>query len=159
MKTLLIVGVLAVVIYLLGYFWHRKSITTDVGIEPASLGYGISSDDLTTLVCSKVCNGKLFPDYNYLSVLFSGNYNAADWEPKFQKEQEGIDKIRGWAKALPLCPLRSEYLSWMDYYQNKLDSARKELRTKDEKKHMDGYYTEQKKQGDRIRDVVIEEPK
>ena len=157
MKIILIVTLLLAV-WPSWYFYHRYSVTTKVGVGPQSLGYGISDDDLRTLVCQKVCNGTLFPDYLYLDVWLSGDYDPTYWEPKFQKEQDGIEKVRTWAKTLPLCPLRSEYLSWMDFYQDRLNEARSELKNKTVKKRQDEYSREREQTDQRTRDIQIPGP-
>lgn len=82
--------------------------------------------------------------YTDLGVWLSRNYNAADWEPAFRKEQETIDGIRLWAKTLPRGSVRSEYLRWLEYYyQWGLDEARKELKNKTQLHEMEQYYTSQ----------------
>ena len=122
--------------------------------RPKELGYGMSDDDLRALVCGKVCDGSLFPDYTYLDVWLSGNYDPAWWSPRFEEEQKGIDKIRNWAKTtLPWCPLRSEYLGWMDFYQDRLNGARSELKNKKQKKEMEDYYQENENRRKRLASV------
>jgi hypothetical protein len=82
------------------------------------LGYGLSQRELSLGVCEKLCQEQEFPEYNAVSVWMSGNYDPRYWEPLFKNEQKGIDKVRKWALSLPECPLRTEYLRWLDYYQN-----------------------------------------
>lgn len=128
--------------------------------HPASLGYGMSEDDLSMAVCDKVCNGRQFPDYNYLSVWMSGDYCLNRWRGRLEEEQRGIDRIRKWSMtSLPESPLRQAYLAWMDYYQNSLDSAYEELKNKGTRREMDEYNANNERQQKVLSDHKIIAPK
>jgi len=67
---------------------------------------------------------------NDLTVWLSHNYDPSYWNPRFDKQQEAINKVREWAKTLADPCVRKHYNQWLTYYyQVGLDDARKELRT------------------------------
>lgn len=97
--------------------------------------------------CDEAVDGvvldKMWPQFhaipNHLDVWLSHNYEAEYWNPQFDRWQKELTHCRTWAEKLEDRCLRSAYLHWLDYYERELDSARKELRTKAEKKEMDEY--------------------
>lgn len=85
----------------------------------------------------------LYPRLNgvpdYLDVWLSRSYDPNEWNPRFDRWQKEIDGIRLWSKSVKDPCVRSAYGKWLDYYQNELNSARKELKYKDTKTEQDNY--------------------
>lgn len=90
-----------------------------------------------------------------LTVWLSGNYDPAYWNPRLQKIEDEIAKVRSWAKTLPYGTVRSEYLQWLTYYYEVgLNDARKELRTKATKREQDEYHVKNDKHSDAVNNAA-----
>lgn len=92
-----------------------------------------------------------FPQYNYLSVWLSGNYDPGYWLPRFQEEQGAINANREWADKQERC-VRFTYSHWLDYWENDLQSARRELTNKGTKIEMDEYSAKNKLREEKYRE-------
>ena len=65
-----------------------------------------------------------------LSIWLSGDYSPSA-RVRLDIFQAEINKLKDWAKLLDDKTIRKSYLGWLDYYQRGLDSAYRELITKD----------------------------
>lgn len=156
MKTLYTVMVSTALVLVFYMYMHKKSaVQSDQPLNiPAALTSALKIADPCFNADSDakyhiVLNDTLqkFPQYDYLSVWLSHDYNKNYWMPKFAEEQTAIDRIRAWSLTLSDSCFIKNYATWLDYYQHELDSAKDELRTQKEKKNMDEYDRQNKQLG------------
>jgi len=90
------------------------------------------SNEIDSVVLKKMI--KIMPDHNGYKIYLSGNYSTSHWKPLLEHEQSEIKRIRAWANKLEDRCTRKAYNNWLDVYQREVDSAWKELKTKNEKR-------------------------
>lgn len=71
-------------------------------------------------------------------VWSTGAYAPED-VARFKAHIDEIKRVQAWAKALPAGQVRSEYLSWLDYYRGNSEEALKESVTQAKRKEMAEY--------------------
>lgn len=128
MYILAALSFIGIVVLLLAKYDHWPITSVKAAVCP---------DEVNGLVLTET--DRKFPQYNYLDVWLSHNYDPDFWNPKFAAEQTEIDRLRSWSKGLNDRCFRSAYADWLDYYQNDLDSAKKELKSQSTKSEMDAF--------------------
>jgi hypothetical protein len=120
-------------------FW-RKPTTSVAQPDGAAVAVDKLSREVVSTMVMRTLNQRI-EHTGSLDVWLSNNYDPAYWEPRLQKIEDEIAKVRTWAKTLPYGAVRSEYLQWLTYYyESGLNDARKELRTKETKREQDEFH-------------------